>query len=175
MKQGRKRGRNCKYQTHVEPYIETIIAWRKEGYTIEQIANKLGISKASLCAYGNKYIELMDALKTSKEYLVTKLKQSLYKKALGFEYEETKTSATVEKDENGADKIGSKRRVEKTKKYYAPDVAALVFALCNLAPDEWKNKQQLEHSGSITNKPDLSGLTEKELKALAKKYEHNPE
>ena len=33
------------------------------------------------------------------------------------------------------------------KKYYPPDTAALIFALTNVAPEQWKNRQNIEATG----------------------------
>ena len=46
-----KRGRKSKYQTHVEPYLDQIKAWKGIGYTDESICDALGISQESLCQY----------------------------------------------------------------------------------------------------------------------------
>ncbi len=64
------------------------------------------------------------------------LKKVFIKRALGFEYDETKTY--ISKDEKGK-KI---TRVEKTTKQALPDTGACFIALKNLAGDKWKDKSE---------------------------------
>jgi DNA-binding transcriptional MerR regulator len=127
-------GRKSKYEDYVEPYLDKIAYWRKDGLTEEQIASKLHIAYSTLKEYKNRYSALMAALKTGKEDLIAELEKSLYKRGMGFEYEEVKTY--VEKDDTGKEK----KKIEKTKKFLAPDTGALIFALKNLRSDKWKDK-----------------------------------
>jgi len=46
-------------------------------------------------------------------------------------------------------------------------VGAQQFWLKNRAPEEWRDKQHVEQSGTVSVKPDLSALTPDELRALA--------
>ena len=93
-------------------------------------------------AYNDNW-SIREALKNGKEELIENLEDSLYKRAMGYEYEETKTIR--EKDDNGKDKV----KLEITKKKLHPDTGALAFALKNLAPDRWKDRHDIEHAGRI--------------------------
>lgn len=138
-----KRGRKNKYESHVAPQLKRIPAWRKQGMTEEQVAKKCGIAYSTLNEYKNKYPELMEALQTGKEELVENLESSLYKVAIGYEYEETEIIGT--RKANGKETV---TKFRKTKKTVPPNVGALCFSLINLAPDKWKDKRAIEHSGS---------------------------
>jgi len=126
-----KRGRKSKYYTHVEPKLDLIEDWRQKGDTEEQISNKLGISYKSLNEYKLKFPQFTQVLRASKERLAINLKKSLWKEALGYEYEEVKK--TEEKSY-----LGNKTKTEKTKKKFRGQPNLLIFALCNLLPDEFK-------------------------------------
>lgn len=128
-KKEQKRGRKSKYDTHVKPYLDRIPKWRRNGMTEAQIAKKLGIAMSSFSLYKLKHSEFSEALKNSKEELIENLEDSLYRRAMGYSYEETK----IEKESDG------KVKVTKTNKELPPDVGALIFALKNLAPGKWKN------------------------------------
>lgn len=128
-----------KYETHVMPYLDRIPKWRRDGLTEEQVAKRLGIAYSTLSLYKTKYSEILEALKKGKEELVEELEDSLYKRAMGFEYEETEITATRDG-----------KRVKKVKKFIPPDVGALCFALKNLMPDKWRDKQEIAHSGDMT-------------------------
>lgn len=56
-------GRKSKYHTHVEPKLLLIEAWARDGLTIEQIAEKLGVANSTFFDYKNKYPELSEVLK----------------------------------------------------------------------------------------------------------------
>jgi len=42
-----------------------------------------------------------------------------------------------------------KKRVKRIKKVAHPDTGALAFALKNLAPDKWRDRQELDQSGDL--------------------------
>jgi hypothetical protein len=132
--------RKSKYESHVKPYLDRIPVWRRQGMTELQIAEKLDISHESFYLYKRKYTEFSDSLKTGKAELIEKLEETLYTRAMGKEYEETKTY--IEKDEKGKEK----KKIEKTKKMLHSD-ACLIFALKNLDKSKWRDKQDIEHSG----------------------------
>lgn len=145
-------GRKSKYESNVEPYIERIPKWRKDGLTEEQIAKRLGVAYSTLKQYKNQYSALMAALKEGEKELIEQLEESLYKRAMGYEYEETEI--TVSKESNKPTKI------KKVKKYLAPDTTALIFALTNLKKEKWRrnankeglDKEKFEHEKDIDSK-----------------------
>ena len=126
-----------RYGTYVEPNLEKIPQWRRNGLTEKQVAKKLGIAYSTLRKYIDEHPALSAAIKKGKEDLVENLKDSLYKRALGYEFEEQKV--LIEKDEQGREK----RKVEKIKKFMHSDVC-LLFALKNIASDEFKDTQNLK-------------------------------
>ena len=76
--------------------------------------------------------------------LVVDCKRSLLELVQGYEWDETTTESAL--DKNG------KMVVTKTKivhKKAAPNPTAIIFALCNRAPDQWSNKHIQELTGKI--------------------------
>ena len=71
-----------KYFTHVEPKLELIEGWARDGLTDEQIANKLGIGTSSFYDYKNKYSEFSEALKKGKDIIDYQVEKALLSKAL---------------------------------------------------------------------------------------------
>jgi transcriptional regulator with XRE-family HTH domain len=120
--------------------MDRIPSWRKQGLTEEQIAQKLGIAYSTLNLYKDSHLALSEALKKGKEELIEELEDSLYKKAMGYEYEEVETWI---EEVDGV----QKKRVKRVKKIAHPDTGALCFALKNLAADRWKDKQDTEQMG----------------------------
>ncbi|NYB73405.1 helix-turn-helix domain-containing protein [Sedimentibacter hydroxybenzoicus DSM 7310] len=131
-----------KYKEWLEPdNLLRLEAWARDGLTDEQIASNIGINVKTLYDWKNKYSNICNALKRGKEVVDIQVENALYKRAVGYSYLETKT----EKDLDGNVKT------TQTIKEVAPDVTAQIFWLKNRKPSEWRDKQQLEHSGTINN------------------------
>lgn len=137
-------GRRSKYETHVLPNLDRIPKWRKQGMTEEQICRKLGVGVSTWNRYKIDFRELREAIKSGKEELIEQLEDSLYKRAMGYSYDETKTIAS---NEGGTEK----RRIEKTVRHVPPDTGALAFSLKNLAPEKWRDSHDIRHSGGVTH------------------------
>lgn len=150
-----KRGRKNKYETHVVPFFPQISEWLSNGATEKQIAEKLGIAYGTFNEYKVRYTELTELLKSGRRNLVADLRGALIKKAMGFDYTETKVikehvdlpdemknallneGFTKEQIEQA-----SLIRTETMNKRAAPDVAALNLALKNYDRDDWSNDWQ---------------------------------
>ena len=89
------------------------------------------------------------ARKEFRETIVQTLEQSLWKRASGYEVEEVKNEYRTLKD-------GGKVLVKssKTTKHFPPDTGALIFALTNLDPENWKNRQD----NRLSVDEDISGF-----------------
>jgi hypothetical protein len=128
-----------KYETHVKPKLLLIEAWARDGLTVEQIADNLGIAKSTFCVYQNEHAELSDALKNGREVIDVMVENALLKAALGYDYrEEELNKVTGEPIEL--------RRVAH------PNTTALIFWLKNRKPAQWRDKQELEHLGGLNIK-----------------------
>ena len=128
-----ERGRKSKWDTHVLPNLDRIPKWRRDGMTEEQICKKLDVGVSTFNRYKTQYRELREALKKGKEHLIEELEDSLYKKAMGFEYEEVKTY--ILQGDDGK----TRQKVEKHKRYAQPDTGAIAFVLKNLVPQvSWR-------------------------------------
>lgn len=150
-----KRGRKNKYETHIVPFFPQISEWLKNGATERQIAEQLGVGYSTFNDYKVKYQELGELLEKGRRNLVTELRGALVKRAMGFDYTETK----VVKEhvdlpdairafllDNGftEEQLDQSRLVktELMKKHALPDVAALNLALKNYDKDNWSNDWQ---------------------------------
>ena len=116
-------GRPDKYETNVKPRLEDIAEWSKTA-TDADIADALDVGRSTFAKYKQEHKELEAALKKGRMKLIRDLYSALFKRALGFEYEERKT------------------RTEVTIKYCPPDVGALHLALKNYDRDNWSNDWQ---------------------------------
>ena len=135
--------RHGKYHDWLEEDKLTLIeGWARSGLTDEQIAHNIGIRRETLYDWINKHPNISNALKKGKEVADFEVENAMFKSALGYEFEEVKTY--IEDSGNG-----KKKRIEKTKKHIAPNVTAQIFWLKNRKSAEWRDKQNVEHSGNI--------------------------
>lgn len=126
-----------------------IEGWARDGLTNEQIAHNIGVNVCTVYKWKKQSSEFSNALKKGKEVVDREVENALYKRAIGYEYEETITEIT-EVD-------GQKRKhVKKFKKYAHPDVTAQIFWLKNRKQNEWRDKREQ----IISTVEDLTPLAE---------------
>lgn len=134
-----KTGRKGKYHDWLtEEGLTKLEGWARDGLTDEQIAHNIGIAVGTLYDWKNRFPEFSEALKKGKEVVDIQVENALLKRALGYEYEETKVMVDAD----------GKKRVERIKKQVQPDVTAQIFWLKNRRPDRWRDKQELETTES---------------------------
>jgi hypothetical protein len=145
-----------KYDTHVRPKLLLIEAWARDGLTDEDIAKNLKISESSFYLYKSEHSEFSDSLKRGKEEVDITVENALYKRALGYTYEEVtrelvqavgKDGPIIEEDEHGNLRFKQELKVVKvvTKEVVA-DTTAQIFWLKNRKPKEWRDKQEIDHN-----------------------------
>ncbi len=141
-------------------------AWSlaSKGATDEEIASAFGISVRTFHRWKQAHESFNKALATGKESADANVEASLYKRAIGYTTEETEKLVEVDKDGNT-----KPVRVKSVSKHIAPDTMAIMYWLNNRKKQtgEWAQSQKIELSGSVGS-VDLSGLSDEELKALAK-------
>ena len=119
---------------------DDIISCIREGDSNILACKKVGISKSTFYEWLESYPDFSDSLKKARkefrETIVQTLEKSLWKRAAGYEIEESKNEYRTLKN-------GSKVLVKSSKitKHFPPDTGALIFALTNLDPENWKNRQ----------------------------------
>ena len=139
-------------------------AYARDGLTDEQIAKNLDIVPSTLYEWKRQYSEISEALKRGKEVVDIQVENALLKRAMGYEYTETKTEEYIVEGV-------PVERVTKTVKEVVPDTTAQIFWLKNRRPERWRDKQDIEHSGAVNVRKVYDEMSEEELMELAKKYE----
>lgn len=154
------RGRPNKYLTNVEPRFNEIREWLKAGATDKEIANLLGINKATLVEYKHKYYEFNELIKSGRRRNVEELKNALYKKAIGFTYTEKEEIYDIE----GLTK--SKARVKETTKVSLPSETAILILL-----KHWDRNE--DGTPKWMNDPATFELKKEELKIKKEQAENS--
>lgn len=148
-----------KYQEWLEPEgLLKIEGWARDGLTDEQIAEKMGIGYSTLQTWKTKYQDIQDSLKKGKEVVDRQVENALLQRALGYEYTETTREYVPE--------LGEMHVTKEVTKQVAPDTTAQIFWLKNRKPQEWRDKRDVDLSGSISTNNPFEELTTEELKKL---------
>lgn len=152
----RGRGKPSKYDTHVGSKLVMISEWAIKGLTDKDICTNLRIAVSTFCSYKLKYPELVEALKGNKDEADLVVENSMYKNAVGFEYEEV-TEELVD------GKMQVTRRVTKLS---APNTTAGIYWLNNRQPKKFRTKQEIENNIVFG----LRELTEAQTEDLINRY-----
>ena len=117
----------------------------KDSYTVEEVCANVGITGTTFYEWQNEKPEFSEAIKKAREVYVNKMlrdcERSLNKLVNGFDYEEVKT--TIVDDGRGKPKIKEKTT---TKKTAAPNLGAIIHYQTNRDPENWKNRQAVDHT-----------------------------
>src|SRR5690625_2008857 len=136
MSKGGRRGKYHEWLT--EEGLTKLGGWARDGLTDEQIAKNIGISRSTLSEWKKKHPDILDTLKKNKEVADIQVENALFKRALGYEYEEVKT---LIEEVDGK----KKKKIEKTKKHVPADVSAGSFWVRNRKGKTWSNKDDIEN------------------------------
>lgn len=175
--------------------LALLSGWARDGLTDEQIAHNIGISRSTLNEWKKKYSDISDTLKRGKEVVDRQVENAMIKNAMGYDYEEVTYGTVVMSSDEHANivdaevdvfnqqnpKATSKERlrfiasiprtkevvIKRVTKHKAPETLAQIFWLKNRKPGQWRDKQEVEHSGGLENKLDLSSIPVEELRKLA--------
>lgn len=116
-----------------EDNLMLLECWARDGYTFEDIANRIGISYSALRKWRKDYPEIDKALKAGREIIDYKVENALLKSALGYKTKEVKVTTTIRHG-----KVVETIK-EVTDKEQAPNVSAAQCWLYNRLPKKWKN------------------------------------
>lgn len=127
-----------------------IAAWARDGLTEDQIAKNLGVSYMTFRRakadpeYGE---QISKALIQTKDVVDMEVENMLYKRAMGYQYDEVK-----EEYEGG---LLTKRTV--TKKTVIPDTMAQIFWLKNRRPDKWRDRREVDNTVALEKLDEVLG------------------
>lgn len=124
-----------------ERLIETMMLLAKEGKTDEQIAETIGIATSTLYLWKSKYKGLSEALRQAKDVADDLVEVALFQRAIGYRHGAVKFFY---------DKESGCVHSEPYTEVYPPDTAAATMWLKNRRPEEWKEKQEHAHTGTVT-------------------------
>lgn len=119
-------------------FVEQAVKLCKIGATDMEVADFFHIDVRTLYRWKNESPKFCQALKAGKAAADERVERSLFARALGYEHDEV-------------DIRMFEGRIIQTpiRKIYPPDTTAAIFWLKNRKPDQWRDKQEIDHSGSV--------------------------
>lgn len=108
-------------------------SWARDGYTMQDISNKIGIDNDRFLRWKDRYPEIREAVRKGKELVDYKVENALLKSALGYKTKEVKVTTTMRYG-----KVVETIK-EVTDKEVAPNVNAIQMWLYNRNKEKWKN------------------------------------
>jgi len=126
------------------------------GLTDQQLADFLGISCETLYAWKLSYPEFRESITRGKIQADAHVAEALYRRACGYSHDAVKIFMP-----SGA----SEPVYAHYTKHYPPDTKAALRWLMNRQPDKWRDRQQVDVSGTIAHR--LSQMTPDERAAFA--------
>lgn len=114
-----------------------IEAWARDGYTKQEVADRIGVHISTLRDWEKHYPEIKEALRKGRELIDYKVENALLKRALGYTTKEIKV-VIGKQNKNGQIFQITKEAIEKE---VAPDVTACAMWLNNRRPDKWKRNR----------------------------------
>lgn len=109
------------------------------GATDIEVADFFDVDVRTLYRWKGEHEEFCQALKAGKEVSDERVERSLFARAIGYEHDEVDIRV-----------VGGAIVQTPIRKFYPPDTTAAIFWLKNRKPDGWRDKQDIEHSGSVT-------------------------
>ncbi|WP_341918673.1 terminase [Polaromonas sp. YR568] len=109
------------------------------GATDAQLADFFEVSVSTINLWKVQHPEFSESIKVPKAQADERVEQSLFRRAMGYEHDEVDIRV-----------IDHALVQTPIRKYYPPDSTAMIFWLKNRKPSEWRDKQEHEHSGSVT-------------------------
>jgi len=127
-----------------------------------EIARGLGISRTKYYEWKKRYSDFSDSVSRGKEKPDAEMARAFYRNCIGYDYEETKVTAVI--DKNG--KPVGKKVITRTKKHRPGSVLGQMFWLRVRQSQEW-DPVLSSPGGGVDRVPALDKLPEHLLREIA--------
>ncbi len=134
-----------KWHDGIPDQVRRMAGRSKNGLTDKEVADEVGVTVKTIGRWKKTHPEFCKALLETKATLDSRVELTLYRRAIGYSY--TEVEVTLEPGLDG--KQVETKRVERVKEVL-PDVGAIRLWLTNRDAANWRDKQEVEHSGALT-------------------------
>lgn len=129
------------------------------GATVRDVADFFEISVQTLYNWGYEHPEFMESLKVGKQEADERVQQSLYRRATGYTFDSVKIFPPRMTEDGPSEPI-----VVPYVEHVPPDTTACIFWLKNRQAKDWRDKNHVEHSGTVTLESLITGSGSEESK-----------
>lgn len=113
------------------------------GHTDAEMAAFFEVSEQTINAWKHAHPAFLESIKKGKEFADADVVSNLFNRAMGYTTKERREERTAD----GLKKI-------EAEKHIPGDVTAMIFWLKNRQRTRWRDKQEVEHSGTIETMSD---------------------
>lgn len=131
-----ERGRPATYKAKFAKQAEKLC---QLGATDQELADFFEVDARTIYRWKHDHDDFCQALKAGKDVADERVERSLYQRAIGYEQDEVKIFMPA----NSPSPVYAPFRAK-----VAPDVTAAIFWLKNRRKDEWRDKQEVDHTSS---------------------------
>jgi len=131
-----KGGRPTAYKSE---YNDQVFKLCLLGATDVELADFFNVCEKTINNWKEKEPEFLQSLRRGKDQADAKVADSLYNRALGYSHPETKIASHE----------GVITDTKEVIKHLPPDTTAAIFWLKNRQSKNWRDKQDVEHSGGL--------------------------
>lgn len=129
----RRAGRPSKYKPEFAAQAAKLCAL---GATDAQLADFFEVAISTINLWKIQHPDFSESIGIPKEQADTRVEQSLYRRAMGYEHDEVDIRV-----------IEGQVVQTPVRKHYPPDSTSMIFWLKNRKPEQWRDKQEVEHAG----------------------------
>lgn len=150
-----KRGEKgkSKYVRYVEPRLSTILAWKRQGLSDEQIADKLHVAYSTFKLYKTQHEELSAVLRAGADDAHACVENAFFNLCCGMTAKVKKPMKVKETVYENGRKVKEIERIEMAEDevFIPPNAAADMFYLSRRMPERWgaEGKDETEGGGVI--------------------------
>lgn len=126
------------------------------GATDESLAEFFGVSESTINKWKLDHSAFSESIKAGKDLADAEVANKLFNRATGYEHPEDDIRS-----------VNGEIVITPTVKRYPPDSTAAIFWLKNRQKAHWRDKQDVEHSGSIS----YEQMTDEQLDARIKRLQ----
>lgn len=126
------------YKKYVEGKEDEILSLCAKGADNKGLAGFLGCGLTTVCNLKRDYPQFKELVKRGNKIADEAVEHSLFKRAMGYDTEDTITEVKVSQDGSAQTTY-----VKKCKKHIPGDTTAMIFWLKNRMPDKWRDKQEM--------------------------------
>ena len=121
----------------------------EKGFTDYELAQFFGVVRQTIYNWMSAHPEFLDSIKTGKEISDERVERTLFERACGYTFDSEKVFQFQ----------GSIVRA-KTVEHVPPDPTSMIFWLKNRRKEQWRDKQEVEHTGEMTLRELVLGAME---------------